>query len=539
MYSPGAVSDALDWKLKPLQVPDLPGEIDLGSKSTWTLGRDRDNDLICSAPSVSSQHARLEVHRDSDEIWIEDLGSRNGTYVGGEAIARARLRRGDVFQLGRAGPRFAVVRASGLHETVFVPQNAGAVPSTVETDDDRRAQRVGPETMAVMRSSLGLDASERVDDIVAAERARATWRLAGLGLLLLLVVGGGLYYTSYVLEQNLSDSEARQNDRVAEIARELRDATGVVTRLDREFQQSNTLAESIAKRRQVLEEQVQAVEQEMRGGQITATELASLRAELAETRRRLESLDPIVLERARLERVSTIERAVVLLEVELGLRNADGDVLHFFMDGGKRRANFEGKGERYSRESSGSGFVVDERGFILTNAHVIHKKGELAAKAGGLETVVDVNVVFSNTKERIPAETVAWNIDNGNDLALIRIEPFDGMPNVGGLDLEVPVPDRGSDVFVQGFPLGTNALQPEDDTVVASTFRGIMSRAVGDFLQVDAAVHPGNSGGPVIDPAGRVIGVVVGQQRVGESGASDIGYVIPIARARTVWPPPE
>ena len=123
------------------------------------------------------------------------------------------------------------------------------------------------------------------------------------------------------------------------------------------------------------------------------------------------------------------------------------------------------------------------------------------------------------------------------DLALIRIEPFEGMPHLADFSLETPLPARGSEVFLIGFPLGTEALQ-EGDTVLASTFRGIVSRSVDYYLQVDAAVHPGASGGPVIDGQGRVLGVVTGMQVVDTfSSSSAIGYVIPVAEVGKLWPP--
>ena len=97
-------------------------------------------------------------------------------------------------------------------------------------------------------------------------------------------------------------------------------------------------------------------------------------------------------------------------------------------------------------------------------------------------------------------------------------------------------PTAGSDVYLLGFPLGKRALQ-DGRTVIASAFRGIVSRNVAGFLQVDAAVHPGNSGGPVIDEGGRVIGVVVGMQRINDrEAAEDMGFIIPIDLAGEIWP---
>jgi len=76
--------------------------------------------------------------------------------------------------------------------------------------------------------------------------------------------------------------------------------------------------------------------------------------------------------------------------------------------------------------------------------------------------------------------------------------------------------------------------------VIASTFRGIVSRVVDGNLQVGAGVHPGNSGGPITDPTGRVIGVVFSEQATPDQAAVYfIGYGIPIERSEQLWPPPE
>ena len=78
----------------------------------------------------------------------------------------------------------------------------------------------------------------------------------------------------------------------------------------------------------------------------------------------------------------------------------------------------------------------------------------------------------------------------------------------------------------------------DGDRVVASAFKGILSREVGEYLQIDASVHPGNSGGPVTDKHGHVVGIVSRVQNTpGGQLANSIGYVIPISHAELVWPP--
>ena len=205
--------------------------------------------------------------------------------------------------------------------------------------------------------------------------------------------------------------------------------------------------------------------------------------------------------------------------------------------------NLEERGEPFSRVATGSGFCISDDGWVVTNAHVVFEKRDKSPIDLGDGRVVtprtELAVVFSGQEKRRPARVVRVSNEEKEDLALLKIEPFDEMPHLGGFDLGVSRPQRGTEVFLLGFPLGTSVLQ-EGDKVIASAFRGIISRGVDYYLQVDAAVHPGASGGPVIDGAGRLIGVVVGMQGVSrDTDSSAIGYVIPIGEASKIWPPPE
>ena len=159
----------------------------------------------------------------------------------------------------------------------------------------------------------------------------------------------------------------------------------------------------------------------------------------------------------------------------------------------------------------------------------------LATSMLPIDPVLELHAVFSGETRRHPVSVVR-RADEGVDLALVRIEPFDGMPHVRDFELDAAPPEPGSDIFLLGFPLGHFALQ-EGERVIASTFRGILSRYVGGQLQVDAGVHPGNSGGPIVDAHGRIIGVVFSVQSLPDQTAVyTIGYGIPVAEVARVWP---
>ena len=166
-------------------------------------------------------------------------------------------------------------------------------------------------------------------------------------------------------------------------------------------------------------------------------------------------------------------------------------------------------------EESGSGFLVDAEGRILTNYHVIRGSAELEVTPlteGGGAT-------------RYKAVVLAT--DPPNDLALIQIQPEEPLPflTLGDSDA-VQV---GQKVLAIGNPFGLQGTLTTG--VVSSTGRSIQDRSgiLKDLIQTDAAINPGNSGGPLLDSSGNVIGV--NTAIYGPSGNIGIGFAMPISRA--------
>ena len=153
---------------------------------------------------------------------------------------------------------------------------------------------------------------------------------------------------------------------------------------------------------------------------------------------------------------------------------------------------------------SGSGFVIDAEGYIITNAHVVQEHSTVTAK-------------FVDGAEY--TGTVVGK-DEKIDLACIRIA------NAGPLS-PLPLGDSdavsvGEDVLAMGYPLAD--LLGGSPTVT----RGIVSGKQRDEIQTDAAINPGNSGGPLVDPHGFVIGVNTSViESVGGRNITGIGFAIP------------
>lgn len=172
-------------------------------------------------------------------------------------------------------------------------------------------------------------------------------------------------------------------------------------------------------------------------------------------------------------------------------------------------------------EATGSGFVIDKAGDILTNAHVI-------------DGAVKVRVQFGD-KRSVDAKVVGKDVST--DLALLKVDPdgVDLQPLKLGSAKSVQV---GDGVLAIGNPFGLDRTLTTG--VVSAKQRQISAPngfKIDDVLQTDAAINPGNSGGPLLDAAGRVIGIN-SQIETGGSGNGNvgIGFAVPIDTAEKVLP---
>ncbi len=179
------------------------------------------------------------------------------------------------------------------------------------------------------------------------------------------------------------------------------------------------------------------------------------------------------------------------------------------------------------RQGSGSGFVVDGLGRIVTNFHVV----TAALEPGGvtLREGASIEVVFPARDEPIAVRVVGANPDY--DLALLEaLEPAD-LPDVPAIELAHGGVRVGQKVVAIGNPFG---LQSTVTTGIVSAV-GRQFESIGrieiEMIQTDAAINPGNSGGPLLDSSGRLIGIntaiVPGVGADGRRGSLGIGFAVP------------
>jgi S1-C subfamily serine protease len=168
------------------------------------------------------------------------------------------------------------------------------------------------------------------------------------------------------------------------------------------------------------------------------------------------------------------------------------------------------------QQGQGSGFILNKDGLILTNNHVINNAQQIEVK-------------LSN-KRTYKARRLA--VDKGHDLALLKI---DNAPNL------VPVTLASSQglivgqrVYAIGNPFGLQGTMTRGIISAIRSIRGPEQNPIEDAIQTDASVNPGNSGGPLLNSRGEVIGITTMIASNGADQSSGVGFAIPIDTAKAV-----
>jgi S1-C subfamily serine protease len=170
--------------------------------------------------------------------------------------------------------------------------------------------------------------------------------------------------------------------------------------------------------------------------------------------------------------------------------------------------------------ATGSGFLIDTEGHVITNSHVVEEADGVQVKLGASETTYDAEVVGS---------------DPATDVALLKVDaPADELHPLSLADSSKV--EVGDQVIAIGNPFGLD--RTVTSGIVSAIQRQIQAPngfSISHVIQTDAAINPGNSGGPLIDSSGSVIGINSQIQTGGTSGGNvGIGFAVPINTAREV-----
>ena len=178
--------------------------------------------------------------------------------------------------------------------------------------------------------------------------------------------------------------------------------------------------------------------------------------------------------------------------------------------------------------AQGSGFVVSRDGYILTNSHVITSAGD-SGVGSSAEAAREVYVEFKD-RDRVRARIVGWDVFD--DVGLLKVDP-----KAHALK-PVPLGDSsrarvGEPVAAIGSPFGNdNSLAVGVVSAVHRSIRSLTSSYnLTDAIQIDAPINHGNSGGPLFDARGRVLGINA-QIRSDSGNAEGVGFAVPINSAR-------
>jgi S1-C subfamily serine protease len=178
--------------------------------------------------------------------------------------------------------------------------------------------------------------------------------------------------------------------------------------------------------------------------------------------------------------------------------------------------------EFQSRQGTGSGFIWDEQGHVVTNYHVV------------ADMLMQGGEAFVTLGDQSTYQAKVIGVAPNQDMAVLKIEastPLRPMPLGTSNDLEV-----GQTVYAIGNPFGLDrTLTSGLVSALGRTIDSLSGIPIEDVIQTDAAINPGNSGGPLLDSSGRLIGVNTSIRSTSGSSAG-VGFAVPVDTVNRVVP---
>lgn len=175
-------------------------------------------------------------------------------------------------------------------------------------------------------------------------------------------------------------------------------------------------------------------------------------------------------------------------------------------------------GQSYTGSAAGTGIIVTDNGYVLTNKHVIEGATKIAVVLDDGTTFKDVDVVA---------------VDPLNDVAFLKIKDASGLKAATLGDSKTII--VGQQVIAIGNALGeyqntvtSGIVSGTGRSLTATDSSGSMSEKLTDMIQTDAAINSGNSGGPLVNAAGEVIGINTATSNTAEN----VGFAIPISSVK-------
>jgi pSer/pThr/pTyr-binding forkhead associated (FHA) protein/S1-C subfamily serine protease len=549
------------------------------------LGRDPALDIPTDPTDdvVSAVHAR--VWREADgSWWLEDLGSTNGTWLGGRRIGGPeRLHSGDRFTLGQRGPAFRVAIGGE-------PAADGPEPPAEASRPLLRLRRVnggddlagsGREILIGRASSCAIALRTVADTLVSKRHAVVAFDAEGGATIADLRSKNGTFVNG---QQIRSPTALKAGDRVmlgwhgplfevrALGAASVPEGQGAEFHPERQPAKTLTGMVQVASAergpgrfvRSLVRQMTRESSASFRVGAVAlivalsvgivlvyrsaSRESAAARARLASAERAFtdqlrsasESQRRADSDIARLQRDlvaaqrATVSRAVVD-SLQTLLREAErraGSGADFSRVAAENQGAVGLVVVRYDADSvMGSGFVITPSGYLLTNGHVVDDPNRGRPRG--------IDVVMADTRSPLAADVVAVSDIPDQDVAVLKIRGYRGAA-VRAIDWQGRHVRQGEPAALIGFPRGTLLAFDATGLVRTTMFAGIIAKATSDWIEFAGSTDAGSSGSPLFNAAGEVIAMHYGAYAppAPGQGASLLGFAIPIGRARA-WLPRE
>ncbi|MBI4548739.1 MAG: trypsin-like peptidase domain-containing protein [Ignavibacteriae bacterium] len=457
------------------------------------IGRHYSND-ICFHPDrdavVSGKHA--EISLEDNYFVLQDLNSSNGTYANGIRISKHILKPKDIIEFGRGGPKLQcdfLLRQSDITSTIVLqPESQG-----YQAVGKRTVQLMVKDLLADANKvkALGLNTTTFMRDIVAQVVNKTSKKARRMFLIVIIILPlgmGSLLYHNISLKKELATVTKQQRESLLLLQDEFL----------HELQKSRERVQSLQQR----------IEQAKRDVSLSSTQIHGLEILLQSERQKTQDIT-IALQAAK-DSISKLGmltkealRSIAAFQ-QVAIDNAES----IFMICCVNQLTSE-------TITIGSGFVVRENGYILTNAHVGLEIKELVEQTKNLYIGLVIQNENPTSRYIIRGIIIHPQFDRNAkyspDIACVRVDnnniplrPVVFAPQSDYLTL-----DKGYEIAVIGFP----GLTMNADNPIATFSRGVIGRIIDKvYIQHDCQTSGGNSGSPLLNKKGQLVGIHYGSR---------------------------